>query len=76
MKCFFCKGMLLQNFTTHTIDLNTCVVIIRNVPCHKCAQCGEETYSLAVGERLEQIISTLKDSTTEVAIIKYTDLAA
>ncbi len=76
MKCFFCKGPMENGFTTYTADLGTCVVIIRNVPCHRCAQCGEVSFSLDVGERLEQITEALKDSVTEVAIIKYTDRAA
>jgi len=62
--------------TTYFTDLGSCIVIIKGVPCHKCVQCGEIAYSLEVGERLEQIIDTLKNSLTEVAIIQYSDRAA
>ena len=76
MKCFFCKGNMVNGLTTDTTDLESCIIIIRNVPCHKCSQCGEITYALEVSERLEQIVDTLRDTVTEVAIIKYTDQVA
>ena len=76
MKCFFCKGIMVDSLTTDVTDLGSCVIIIRNVPCHKCAQCGEVSYTLDVSERLEQIVDSLRDSVTEVAILKYTDKVA
>jgi len=78
MKCILCKGKISDGVTTDVTDLESCVVIIRNVPCHKCTQCGEVSFSLDVSERLEKIVDSLKesDSVTEIAIIKYTDTAA
>jgi len=76
MTCFFCKGTMKDDTTTHFADLDTCIIIIKNVPCHTCTQCGEVAYGLEVGERLEQIISTLKNSLTEVAIVHYSNTAA
>ncbi|MFR2154642.1 MAG: YgiT-type zinc finger protein [[Eubacterium] siraeum] len=40
--------------------VENCIVIIKNVPCYKCTQCGETAYTTDVAERLEQIISTLE----------------
>ena len=76
MKCLFCQGDMVNGLTTDMTDLETCIIIIKNVPCHKCTQCGETAYTLGVSERLEQIVDSLRDSITEVAIIKYTDKAA
>ena len=76
MACFFCKGTMENGTTTHFADLGSCIVITKSVPCHKCTQCGEVAYPLAVGERLEQIINNLKDSLTEVAIVLYSETAA
>ena len=76
MKCFFCKGVMVDGFTTDVTDLGTSVIIIRNVPCHKCTQCGEVSFSLDVAERLEEIVSTLNESVTEIAVIQYTGSAA
>jgi YgiT-type zinc finger domain-containing protein len=76
MNCFFCKGAIQDGCTTYVADLGTCVIVVRNVPCHKCAQCGGVSYSLDVGGRIEEIVAALKDSITEVAIVKYSDHAA
>jgi YgiT-type zinc finger domain-containing protein len=76
MKCFFCKGNIEDSFTTDVTDLGSCVIVIRNVPCHKCSQCGEVSFTLDVAERLEQIVDALRDSVTEVAIVRYTNEAA
>ena len=76
MACFFCKGTMENDVTTYFTDLGSCMVIIKNVPCHKCTQCGQVAYPLEVGEQLEQIINHLKDSLTEVAIVHYPDTAA
>jgi len=75
MTCFFCKGSMENNVTTHFSDLGTCVIVVKNVPCHTCVQCGEVAYSLNVGERIEQIIAALKNSMAEVAIVQYSEAA-
>jgi len=62
--------------TTHFADLGYCITLIKNVPCHTCTQCGEVTYSFDVGERIEQIIDTLKNSLAEVYIVQYSDVVA
>ena len=76
MKCFFCKGHIADGMTTDMTDLGSCFIVIRNVPCHKCTQCGEISYTLDVSERLEQLVDNLKASMTEIAIVKYTDTVA
>jgi YgiT-type zinc finger domain-containing protein len=76
MKCFFCKGKIADGLTTHVTDLGSCIIIIRNVPCHKCTQCREISYSLGVGERLEQITEALKSGVTEIAVVHYSDETA
>jgi YgiT-type zinc finger domain-containing protein len=62
--------------TSDFTDLKTCLVVIRNVPCHKCVQCGEIVFDFNVGERLEEIVDKLKDSLTEIAIVQYSNRAA
>jgi len=46
-------------------------VIIKNVPCHKCKQCGEVVYNALVVERLEQITEQLEKTLTEIAVVNY-----
>jgi len=76
MKCIYCKGSMKPDTTSDFTDLKTCIVVVRNVPCHKCVQCGELSFDFSVGERLEQIIENVKDSLMEVAVVQYSENAA
>lgn len=71
MTCFICKGNMTNSTTTYMEDLGNCIVIIKNVPCNKCTQCGEISYSGSTVKRIEAIINQLKNSLTEVAIVNY-----
>lgn len=61
-KCFFCKGSMVESTTNYMADLGGYFIIIRNVPCHKCTQCGE------VVVQIEKIIEKLKGALTEVSV--------
>jgi len=76
MTCLFCKGDMLQGTTTDFTDLGNCMVIIKNVPCLKCDQCGETVYIGKTVKEVERIIDALKESLTEIAIVQYSDTAA
>ena len=77
MKCFFCKGDLFDGTTTHVVTLQNCIVIVKNVPCSKCKQCGETYFDDAVAEKLERIVEAVKHSImSEVAIVEYSQNVA
>lgn len=71
MICIFCKGSVVDSTTTFTVNLGKMVVVIKNVPCHKCIQCGEESFSFEVTEHLEKIIDSFDESLTELAFVNY-----
>ena len=72
MTCFFCKGNIIEITTTFMVQLDNSIVIVKNVPCHKCDQCGEEAFSFEVSQRLEQIVDKCKEALTEIAVVNYT----
>lgn len=76
MTCFFCKGNLVESFTTHFAEVENCFIIIKNVPCLKCEQCGEVSYTGTVAKHLEEIINSLKGFLTEIAVVNYNDKVA
>ena len=76
MTCFFCNGNLKESNTAHVVESGERVLIIKNVPCLKCVQCVEISYTGNVYERLEYMIDVLKKSESEVAIVRYSDKAA
>lgn len=71
MKCFACKGNVQKATTTYMTEYNHCYIIIRNVPCEKCTQCGEEYLDGVTLKKIETIIARLKAALTEVAIVDY-----
>ena len=71
MTCFFCKGNLENSTTTHMIELEHCILIVKNVPCYRCDQCGEITLSSDVIEELDKLASLFESAMTEVAVVNY-----
>ena len=76
MTCFYCKGQMEEGTTTHVADIGACLIIIRNVPCNRCAECGAVTYTAGVARRLEAIIDKLSNALTEIAVVNYNDKVA
>ena len=70
--CFRCKGTTKPQTKTHTVTLNDCVIIIKNVPALVCKQCGEAYFTDEVIENLEITIDSLEGVIKEVAIVEYT----
>ena len=76
MRCFYCRSAMEDTTTTEFTDFGTSIIVVRDVPCHRCTECGEIAYDLKVGERVERIVDVLKKSMQEVAIIRYSAEAA
>ena len=76
MNCFVCKGDMEDSTTNHVVNLKNCVIIIKNVPCTQCTQCGEAYYDDDVMMKLEAIVKDMKKAVTEVAIVNYSDKVA
>ena len=73
MSCFFCKGDINDSVTNHVVNLKNCVIIVKNVPCSECSQCGETYYDDAVMEKLEAIVNDMRKDVTEIAVVNYSD---
>ena len=70
-KCFFCKGDLKDGFDNYMAEVNKHFVIIKNVPCHICSQCGAVSYDIDTAEKLEGIINSMSEATAEVEVVEY-----
>ena len=71
MNCFYCKGTIKDSVTTHVVKLKKCIIIIKNVPCTECVQCGETFYDNDMALQIDKIVKELKTAITEVVIIDY-----
>lgn len=74
--CMLCKcDTVKQNATTHVVNYKGSVIVIKNVPCEECEQCGEIFYTDEVAERLEEIVNTAKKLLQEVSVLDYSKVA-
>ena len=76
MKCFSCTAKLEEGFTTHTVELENGVIIIRHVPCLKCTECDEIFYDDDVIESLERIGEVARKMSGEIFVTEYSKQAA
>ncbi|MCL1848745.1 MAG: YgiT-type zinc finger protein [Clostridiales bacterium] len=61
---------------THTVTLDQCVIIIKNVPTMVCTQCGEVYFGDEAMQGIECIIDRLETVIKEVAIVDFSDAVA
>jgi len=71
MKCFMCKGQLLDKPTTYMVEIENSIFIIKKVPSQVCSQCGEISYNHDIAMRLEKMINSLRSSLTEITVANY-----
>ena len=77
MICFVCKGNVKEGFTTFTVDMDKCVVVVKNVPTFIYGQCGDTCYNTETSKRLEEIVDSLmQEVSSDVAVSNYTEKAA
>jgi len=70
-----CKGDLVKTTTTYMTESNGCYVIIKNVPCKKCTQCGEEYLNGVTLQKIENILKMVENALTEIAVVDYNKAA-
>ena len=63
------------DMTTYMTEYNGCFLIIKNVPCSKCTQCGEEYLNGVTLQKIEAIFENFKTMVTEIAIVDYNKAA-
>ena len=61
--------------STFTVDLDNCIVVIRNVPSQICKQCGETYYTTEVMQQLYQIAQSVRHTLSEIVVVDYSSAA-
>jgi YgiT-type zinc finger domain-containing protein len=64
-----------KDYGVYFAQLEKGYIIIENVPCFRCEQCGEVVYSASVMEKIEQIIDKVKALASKIIILDYSDAA-
>ncbi|MCM1103869.1 MAG: type II toxin-antitoxin system MqsA family antitoxin [Clostridium sp.] len=74
--CMYCKcKTTVPSLTTHVVNDQNCIIIIKNVPCEECEQCGEKYYSNEVAKQLESLVNMAKQLMQEISVIDYSKAA-
>lgn len=74
--CMYCKcNTLKESETAHVVSYKGCVIVIKNVPCEECEQCGEKYYTDEVAARLEKMVDAAKKLMQEIAVLDCTRAA-
>lgn len=74
--CMFCKcNTMKSGLTTHVVVWNGNVIVVKNVPCEECEQCGEKYFSDEVAIRLEAIVNATKAKMQELVVLDYSKVA-
>lgn len=70
--CMFCRNSItVESATTHVVNVQNYTIIVKNVPCLECEQCGKKYYTDEVAEQLENIINMPELLIQELAILDY-----
>jgi YgiT-type zinc finger domain-containing protein len=76
MVCLSCKtGEMVEATNAYFVQLNSCYVIIENVPCYKCNQCGEIYYKASVLEKIDELMEQIEHVASKIFIMDYTKVA-
>jgi YgiT-type zinc finger domain-containing protein len=54
-----------------TLELDNCIIIIKDVPTEVCEKCGQKSYTDDVAARVEEITEQTRDSLTEIVIVHF-----
>ncbi len=69
MKCIACKnGSTKPGTVTVTVDKQTTVVVIRDVPAEVCSTCGEEYIDADTMRNLEKLVLSAQKAGMNVAV--------
>lgn len=72
MRCLSCKnGNMADSTNTYFVQNDACYVIVENVPCLECDQCGEAHYTTSVLEKIDDILDKIENIASKIFIMDY-----
>jgi len=67
--CALCGGKRRAGRASHSVDLGTTVVVVRNVEAKVCDQCGEPWFEDATVAHLERIVHEARARGVQVEVV-------
>ena len=76
MKCSICNGgELIEAKNSYFAQLPNGYVIIENVPCFSCSQCGEVVYSIEIMEKIDELLEQIQNIASKIFIMDFAKAA-
>ncbi len=60
---------------SYVVNYNGNVIIVKDVPCEECVQCGGKNFPDEVAMRLEAIVNEVKAKIQEFVVLDYNKVA-
>lgn len=70
-KCPVCGGKKESGTTVYSVDIDDCLIVVRNVKAEICSQCGEEWFDDETARELEKITQSALDKRHQVEILAF-----
>lgn len=71
MQCFYCKSPTMSGKTTRFKEMEKTHLILKDVPCETCSQCGEAFINSATMKEVERIQDHYSRGTASVYLVSY-----
>ena len=66
--CFFCGGNFKQSTTDYIEKNGSMVILIKDVPCEECEQCGEIYFNNDIVKTIEHILNGIQPISSEITL--------
>ena len=66
--CIFCGGSLKQSKTDYIEKNDNHVILIKDVPCEECEQCGETYFNNNIVKAIERILNSIQPVSSEITL--------
>ena len=76
MECFKCACPLEDKKVNYIVNLESTIIIIKNVPAQVCLNCKEQYFDDETSQNIEKIVNQLKDLSTEITVVNYSEKTA
>lgn len=76
MECFKCASPLEEKKVNYIVNLESTIIIIKNVPAKVCLNCKEQYFDDETSQNIERIVNQLKDLSTEITVVNYSEKTA
>lgn len=75
MRCMRCEKEAYRCTTSEAVEMESGLLVIRNIPCYKCLECDDIDYTWDIAKKIEEVTDRVKLLMQELAIIDFNKVA-